>query len=101
MKIKKGDNVLVTAGRDKGKQGIVIKTLRDNNQVIVEGVNVKKKHVKSTADREGGVVEMNHPIDASNVSLIDPASNTPTRVGISRDSGKKVRIAKKSGKALD
>lgn len=92
---------MVTAGKNKGKQGVVIKTLRDENKVIVDGVNIKKKHVKSTAQNEGGIVEMNHPIDASNVSLVDPQSGKPTRVGIDRSSGKKVRIAKASGKSID
>ncbi|MFW0871227.1 MAG: 50S ribosomal protein L24 [Patescibacteria group bacterium] len=101
MKIKQGDKVMVIAGRDKGKQGVVIKTFRDKNKVIVDGVNIKKKHIKSSDQNEGGIVEMSHPIDASNVSLIDPVSGKPTRVKIDRTSGKKVRIAKSSGKSLD
>lgn len=92
---------MVIAGKDKGTQGVVIKTLRQENKVIVDGVNIKKKHVKSTAKNEGGIVDMNHPIDVSNVSLIDPESGKPTRVGIDRSGGKKVRIAKASGKKLD
>jgi large subunit ribosomal protein L24 len=101
MKIKKGDTVLVIAGKDKGKQGIVIKTLRGENKVIVDGVNIKKKHVKSTAQNEGGIVDMNHPIDVSNVSLIDPASGKATRISIEKKGDKKMRIAKKSVKSLD
>ena len=97
MKLKKGDNVVVIAGRDKGKTGIIIKTLRDTNQVIVEGVNMVKKHVKGES---GGIVEMNHPIDASNVAFAR-ADGKPTRLGYQVEKDTKTRIDKKTGKAVD
>lgn len=98
MKIKTGDNVVVIAGRDKGKSGVVIKTLRDTNQVIVDGVNVLKKHVKG---ENGGIVDMTHPIDASNVALTDPKTGKPTRVGYEIKGDKKIRVARPTGNPLD
>lgn len=100
MKLKKGDNVVVIAGKDKGKTGIIIKTLRDTNQVLVEGVNMKKKHVKSRGEHEGGIVEMMHPIDASNVAYVDPKTGKATRIGYTVKGDKKVRITKASGSEL-
>lgn len=98
MKIKQGDTVTVIAGRDKGKSGVVIKTLRDKNQVIVEGVNTVKKHVKGD---NGGIVDMTHPIDASNVALSDPKTGKPTRVGYEIKGDKKVRVSRPGGNPLD
>jgi len=100
MKLKKGDNVVVIAGKDKGKTGVIIKTLRDTNKVIVDGVNVLKKHVKSRGDNDGGIVDMTHPIDASNVAFADPKTGKATRIGYKGTGKDKVRIAKASGTEL-
>ena len=98
MKIKQGDRVVVTTGRDKGKEGVVIKTMRASNQLIVEGVHVRKKHVKG---EQGGIVDVTHPIDASNVSLVDPKTGKATRVGYEVKGNKKVRVARPSGNIID
>ncbi|WP_114572164.1 50S ribosomal protein L24 [Exiguobacterium flavidum] len=102
MHVKKGDKVMVTTGKDKGKQGVILTAMPKKNRVIVEGVNMIKKHSKpSQLNPQGGIVEKEAPIHVSNVMLIDPKTGTPTRVGYSVVDGKKVRIAKKSGEALD
>ena len=103
MKIVKGDKVVVIAGKDKGKEGIVQKVFPKVNKVVVEGVNVHKRHKKPTQQNpEGSVVEMYVPIDASNVAIVDPKTKKATRVGYAVDKdGKKVRIAKKSGSKLN
>ncbi len=100
MYLKKGDQVVVTTGSDKGKQGTVEAVL-SNGKIIVENVNMAKKHMKPNAlNTEGGIVEKEMAIDASNVMLIDPETKKPTRVGFEVKDGKKVRIAKKSGKEI-
>ncbi len=103
MKIRKGDLVQVITGKYKGKQGKVLAVQRDRNRVVVSKVNVVKKHKKSTGKEKdaGGIVEMEAPIDASNVMIIDPKNNKPTRVGYKIIKGNKVRVAKKSGVVLD
>lgn len=102
MFIKTGDKVRVIAGKDKGKEGSVKKILAAENRVIVEGINMIKKHQKpNNANPNGGVIDTEAPISASNVMLIDPSTNEPTRVGYKFVDGKKVRVAKKSGKTLD
>ena len=103
MKIIKGDKVVVIAGKDKGKEGIVQAVYPRKNKVVVEGVNVHKRHKKPTQQSpEGSVVEMYVPIDASNVAIVDPKTKKATRVGYSVDKdGKKIRIAKASGSKLD
>ena len=101
MKIKKNDNVIVRTGKDKGKTGKVVKTLRTENRVVVEGVNIAKVHQGARRnDQKGQIVERAMPIHISNVALIDPKSKKATRVGYKVDGGKKVRIAKKSGTAV-
>ena len=103
MKILKGDKVIVISGKDKGKTGIVQAVYPKVNKVVVEGVNVHKKHRKPTqANPEGSINEIYVPIDASNVAIVDPKTKKPSRVGyqIGKD-GKKVRIAKKSGSKLN
>ena len=102
MLIKTGDKVRVIAGKDKGKEGNVKQIFAAQNRVIVEGINMVKKHQKpSNANPNGGVIETEAAINASNVMLIDPSTNEPTRVGYKFVDGKKVRVAKKSGKQID
>ncbi len=101
IKIKKGDTVVVIAGSYKGTKGEVVQVIPGNNKVIVSGVQVNKKHVKPTAQNpQGGIVEKEAPIQVSNVSLIDPKSDKPTRVGFKIEGGKKIRVSKKSGQAI-
>ena len=102
MKILKGDKVVVIAGSDKGKEGIVQAVYPKLNKVVVEGVNVHKKHKKPTQNNpEGSVVDMYVPIDASNVAIIDPKTKKASRVGYKEEKGKKVRISKASGSKLN
>ena len=101
MNIKKGDKVRVISGADKGKEGLVQRVYPKLNKVVVEGVNVHKKHRKPTqGSPEGTVVDIYVPIDASNVALLDPKTKKPTRVHYGVVKGKKVRLAK-SGESLD
>ena len=101
MNLVKGDTVIVLAGRDKGKTGVIQKVIPEQNRVVVENVNLRKKHRKPTqANPEGGIVEIYAPIDASNVMLLDPKTKKPTRIGHKVVKGKKVRYAKKSGTTL-
>ena len=102
MKIKKGDKVIVIAGSDKGKTGTVQKVHYKLNRVVVEGVNVHKKHRKPTQNNpEGTIVEIYVPIDASNVQIVDPKTKKATRVGYQVVKGKKVRVTKASKSVLD
>ncbi|KRL36891.1 50S ribosomal protein L24 [Liquorilactobacillus uvarum] len=102
MFVKKNDKVKVIAGKDKGKEGIVEKVLPEKNRVIVKGVNIIKKHQKPTnANPNGGIVEVEAPIHASNVMLIDPSNNEATRAGVKVVDGKKVRVSKKTGEVLN
>ena len=103
MNFKVGDEVVVITGSDKGKKGKIIKTLKAKNKVVVEGVNIVKKHQKPTGQEAGGIIEMESPIDASNVMLIDPKTKKRTRIGHTTDTktGKKIRITKKSNEKID
>jgi len=103
MKILKGDKVVVIAGKDKGKEGTVQAVYPKTNKVVVEGVNVHKRHKKPTQQSpEGSVVEMYVPIDASNVAIVDPKTKKASRVGYSVDKdGNKIRISKASGSKLN
>ncbi|MGX5377676.1 50S ribosomal protein L24 [Ligilactobacillus sp. LYQ135] len=101
MFVKKNDKVKVIAGKDKGKEGTIEKVFPSQERVIVKGVNIVKKHQKPTnANPNGGIVEVEAPIHVSNVMLIDPSNNEPTRVGFKMEDGKKVRVSKKTGKTL-
>ncbi len=101
FKIKTGDQVVVLTGKDKGSKGTVIKIIKDKDRVIVEGVNMIKKHVKpSTENPQGGIVEKEAPIHISNVALVDPKTGEATRVGYEIKDGKKVRVSKKSGEVI-
>lgn len=102
FKIKKGDKVIVTTGRDKGKQGEVLRVLRSENRVLVQGVNVVKRHTRPSQVTAGGIVEKEAPLHISNVAHVDPKSNQATRVGLRvEDGGRKVRYAKRSGETID
>ncbi|EEU20649.1 50S ribosomal protein L24 [Lactobacillus mulieris] len=102
MFVKTGDKVKVIAGKEKGKEGTVIRVDRKNDRVVVKGLNMIKKHEKpSQTNQNGGVVEKEGSIHVSNVMLIDPESGKPTRIGHEIVDGNKVRIAKVSGKAID
>lgn len=102
MKIKKGDKVVVNTGKDKGKEGEVLKTMPSKSRVLVKGVNVVKKHQKPTQFGAGGIVEKELSIHISNVSLVDPKKGGATRVGYKTlKNGNKVRVAKKSGETVD
>ena len=101
MHIKTGDKVVVISGKDKGKEGLVVAVKASSNKVIVEGVNVVKKHVRpSQTSPDGGIVELEAPIHASNVMIVDPKTGKASRVGYKFVDGKKVRFAKKSGEVL-
>ena len=101
MNLVKGDTVIVIAGRDKGKTGVIQKVIPESNRVVVENVNLRKKHRKPTqGNPDGGIVEIYAPIDATNVMLLDPKTKKPTRIGHKIVKGKKVRYAKKSGTTL-
>ena len=102
MKLKTGDKVVVITGKDKGKEGKITKILKAENRVVVEGINVAKKHVKPNGQSAGSIVEMEMPIHASNVMILDSKTNKRTRIGheINKD-GKKIRTSKKSNFNLD
>ena len=102
MNFKTGDKVVVIAGKDKGKEGKISHVLRAENRVVVEGVNVVKKHVKPNGQAAGSIVEVEAPIHASNVMTIDPKTKKGTRIGHEIDKkGNKIRVSKKSNSALD
>ncbi len=102
MNFKTGDKVVVIAGKDRGKEGKIIKTLKAENKVIVEGVNVVKKHIKPNGNSAGSITEMEAAIHASNVMIVDPKTNKRTRIGHTTDKkGKKVRCTKKSNASID
>ena len=102
MNFKVGDEVVVIAGSDKGKTGKIVKTLKNENKVIVEGVHVVKKHQKPNGQETGGILEVAAPINASNVMIIDPKTKKGTRIGHKTEKdGKKIRISRKSETKLD
>jgi large subunit ribosomal protein L24 len=100
-RIKKGDTVVVIAGRDKGRSGEVIEVRRAENRALVRGINMVKRHQKQTASAEGGIISKEAPIHLSNIALADPKDGKPTRVGFKYEgvgeARKKVRFAKRSG----
>ena|SRR6516164_7046205 len=102
LKIKKGDKVVVISGRDRGKKGEVLRVLREENRVIVQGVHIVKRHTRQTAANPGGIVEKEGTIHISNVAHVDPKSGKPTRVGYKvLADGRKVRVARRSGETID
>jgi large subunit ribosomal protein L24 len=104
-KIKKGDNVIIITGRDKGRTGEVIEMRRDDGRVLVRGINLVKRHQRQSASQEGGIISKEAPIHLSNVALADPKDGKPTRVGFKfvgkGEDRKKVRVAKRSGVEID
>ena len=100
-RLKKGDNVMVIAGKDKGKKGHITRVFREERRVVVEGVNVCTKHVKPSANNAGGIEKHEMPIHASNVMLLDPTNDTSTKVGVRIVDGKKVRFSKRTGAIID
>ncbi|MBU6431139.1 MAG: 50S ribosomal protein L24 [Patescibacteria group bacterium] len=101
MKIKKNDNVMVIAGKDKGKTGKVIKALPERDMVVIAGVNIKKKHQRpQKSGQKGQIVEKTLPIHVSNVMIVDPSTGKRSRIGKKMVGGKYVRVSKKSGKEI-
>ena len=102
LHIKKGDNVVVVTGNDKGKQGKVLEVIRAKDRAIVEGVHIVKKHTKpNTEHPQGGIVEQEAPVHISNLMIVDPKTGKPTRIGRKLDeNGKLVRYSKKSGEEI-
>ena len=102
LKIKKGDNVIVITGRDKGKTGEVLRVFPAETRAIVQGVNIAKRHTRPRMGEPGGIVEKELTIHVSNIAHIDPQSRKPTRVGFRRlGDGRKVRFARRSGEVID
>jgi large subunit ribosomal protein L24 len=101
-KIRKGDRVIVTAGRDKGKRGEVRQVMPEDGRAIVVGVNLVRRHTRQTAQTEGGIISKESTIHLSNLAILDPKTSKPTRVGFKiLDDGRKVRVAKASGDLID
>ncbi len=102
LKIKKGDKVVVTTGRDKGKSGDVLAVFPSENRAIVQGVNMVKRHQKQTAQSEGGIINREGKIHISNLAIADPKDGSASRIGYKlNDDGTKSRIAKRSGEVID
>jgi large subunit ribosomal protein L24 len=100
-KIRKGDQVVVLTGRDKGKRGEVLQVMPKEERALVRGVNILRKHQKQTAREQGGIISKEGPIQLSNLAIADPKDGSPTRVGFKTlEDGKKVRIARKSGEII-
>lgn len=100
-KIKTGDEVIVLAGKDKGKKGKVERIIKEDNKAVVTGINQAKKHQKPAMGEPGGIKTKNMPINLSNIAVVDPKEGTATRIGFKEVDGKKVRFAKKSGEVLN
>jgi large subunit ribosomal protein L24 len=100
-KLKKGDKVVVLTGKDKGKEGEILKVLPDAGRALVGGINLVTRHVRSSPQAEGGRVSQEASINLSNLAYLDPKEGGPTRVGFKDVDGKKVRFAKKSGEIID
>ena len=102
LKIKKGDNVVVICGRDKGRTGEVLRVFPTERRLVVQGVNVAKRHTKARMGEPGGIIEKELALHISNVAHVDPGSGKPTRIGYRvLNDGRKVRIARRSGEVID
>ena len=100
-KLKKGDKVVVLAGKDRGAEGEIIQVMPKSDRVLVRGVNLIKRHQKQTQQAQGGIISKEASIHISNVALKDPSTGKPTRVGFKMDGDKRVRVAKASGEVVD
>jgi len=100
-KIRKGDQVVVLTGRDKGKTGEVLQVMPKESRAIVQGVNVVKRHTRPTQTNPGGIIDKEAAINVSNIAHLDPKDDKPTRVGFKEIDGRKVRFAKRSGEVID
>jgi large subunit ribosomal protein L24 len=102
FKIKKGDKVIVITGRDRGKRGEVLRVLREESRVVVQGVHMVKRHTRASAGNQGGIIEKEGTIHISNIAHVDPKSGKPTKVGYKLlADGRKVRVARRSGETID
>ena len=101
QKIRKGDKVVVLAGKDKGRTGEVVQVMPKEDKAVVRGVNMIARHQKRSASQEGGIIRKEAPLHLSNIAIADPKDNKPTRVGFDFRDGKKVRIAKRSGEVIN
>ncbi|MEW7008381.1 50S ribosomal protein L24 [Lentilitoribacter sp. EG35] len=101
QKIRKGDNVVVLTGKDKGRSGAVLKVIPKEGRAVVAGINVVKRHQKQSQTTEAGIVTKEAPIQLSNIAIADPKDGKPTRVGFKVEGDKKVRVAKRSGEVID
>ena len=102
VKLKKGDKVIVLTGKDRGKKGDIVKSLPQEDRVIVQGINMMRRHTRPSATAAGGIVEKEASIPISNLAIVDPKENIATRVGFrTLDDGTKVRYAKRSGEVID
>ena len=101
QKIRKGDSVVVLAGKDKGRTGEVIKVMPKDDQAVVRGINLVKRHQHQTQTQEAGIISKEAPIHLSNLAIADPKDGKPTRVGFRIEDGKKVRVAKRSGALIN
>jgi large subunit ribosomal protein L24 len=101
LKVRKDDEVVVITGRDKGKSGKVIRVIPDELRVVVQGINMVKRHTRPAQGRQGGIVEKEAPIHVSNVAHLDPKDRSPTKVGFKTVDGRKLRFARKSGELID
>ena len=101
QKIRKGDKVVVLAGKDKGRSGEVVRVMPKDDKAVVRGVNLVRRHQKQSASQEGGIITKEAPIHLSNIAVADPKDGKPTRVGFEVKDGKKVRIAKRSGEVIN
>ncbi|RDD61644.1 50S ribosomal protein L24 [Ferruginivarius sediminum] len=101
-KVKRGDTVVVLNGKDRGRSGEVLRVIPKEDRVVVQGVNVVKRHQRPSMGQQGGIIEKEAPIHLSNVSVADPKDGRPTRVGFRvLDDGRKVRVARRSGETID
>jgi large subunit ribosomal protein L24 len=100
-KLKKGDRVVVLAGRDKGKEGDILRVIPKENRAVVSGINIVVRHQRQSQSSQGGKIPTEAPIQLSNLALIDPKDGGATRVGFRFEEGRKVRFAKKSGETID
>ena len=101
LRVKKGDQVIVLSGDDKGKTGEILKAMPKEGKVVVAGVNLVKRHIKPSQTTPGGIVTKEAPINVSNVALVDPKTGKATKVGYKEVDGRKVRVARKSGEVID